>query len=80
MAAMANRPETACALEENAVRSRVVVWKSRFFARSWARYDLAQPGTFRLMPPAAHLAELARDYQEMRDMFLDPPPSFEVVL
>jgi hypothetical protein len=41
---------------------------------------LAQPGTFRLVPPTARLAELAQDYQEMRDMFLDPPASFDVVL
>ena len=80
VAAMANRPETARALADDDLRARVVVWKSRFFARNWARYDLAQPGTFRLAPPAPRMAELARDYQEMRDMFLDAPPSFDVVL
>jgi hypothetical protein len=26
------------------------------------------------------MAELTRDYQEMRDMFLDAPPSFDMVL
>ena len=51
-----------------------------FFDRTWARYDLAVPGTFRLVPPAARVAELARDYQEMRDMFLDAPVSFDVIL
>jgi hypothetical protein len=80
VAAMANRPETARALADDGLRERVVVWKSRFFARSWARYDLAQPGTFRLLPPAARRAELARDYQEMRDMFLDAPASFDMIL
>ena len=77
---MANRPEMMRALANDALRARVVVWKSRFFARSWARYALAQPGTFRLAPPAARMAELARDYQEMRDMFPDPSPSFDVIL
>jgi hypothetical protein len=80
VAAMANRPETARALADDDLRARVVVWKARFFARSWARYDLAQPGTFRLAPPAARMAELARDYQEMRDMFLGAPPTFDAVL
>jgi hypothetical protein len=80
VATLANRTETTRALADDALRARVVIWKSRFFARSWARYDLAQPGTFRLAPPAARMAEMARDYQEMRDMFLDPPPSFDVVL
>jgi hypothetical protein len=58
----------------------VVIWKSRFFARTWARYDLAKPGTFRLVPPSARLPELARDYLEMRDMFLDQPPQFDEVM
>jgi len=51
-----------------------------FFARNWARYDLAKTGTFRLVPPAKRVAELARDYQEMRDMFLDAPMPFERIL
>jgi hypothetical protein len=80
VAAMAERPETKRALDDAALRERVVAWKARFFARSWARYDLAQPGTFRLVPPAARVPELARDYQNMRDMFLDVPVAFDVIL
>jgi hypothetical protein len=80
VAAMANRPEAERALADDALRQRVVDWKARFFARSWARYDLAKPGTFRLVPPAARVAELARDYQEMQDMFLDAPMPFETIL
>ena len=80
VAAMADRPETERALADDALRERVVNWKARFFARSWARYDLAKPGTFRLVPPAQRVAELARDYQEMRDMFLDAPVAFDLML
>lgn len=80
VAAMAGREETERALANDALRERVVVWKSRFFARSWARYDLAVPGTFRLVPPAERLPELERDYQEMRDMFLDEPGTFDTIL
>jgi hypothetical protein len=32
------------------------------------------------MLPVGRMAELARDYQEMRAMFLDPPSPFELVL
>ena len=32
------------------------------------------------MPPAARLAELERDYQEMRDMFLEEPATFDTIL
>jgi hypothetical protein len=42
---------------------------------------LAQPGTFRLVPPDFRRAELTRDYLAMRQMFLDDaPPSFESIL
>jgi hypothetical protein len=58
----------------------VANWKSLFFAASWARYDLATPGTFRLVPPEFRLAELKKDYQAMQDMFLVPPPPFENIL
>lgn len=40
-------------LADKAQCERVVDWKSRVFARGWARYDLARHGTFRLVPPAA---------------------------
>lgn len=54
--------------------ARVVDWKSRVFARGWARYDLARPGSFRLVPPAGRQAALAQDYAEMRSMFMSEPP------
>lgn len=60
--------------------ARVVAWKSRVFARQWTRYDLAKPGTFRLLPPPARHTALARDYAQMRAMFLSAPPGFETVL
>lgn len=81
VAAMAKTAEVTRALENAEMRRRVVEWKNRFFARAWARYDLAQPGTFRLVPPDFRRAELTRDYLAMRQMFLDDaPPSFERIL
>jgi hypothetical protein len=80
VAAMANRPETDRAVADHALRERVVSWKSKFFPRSWARYDLAVPGTFRLVPPEDRMKELARDYVAMRDMFLGEPVSFESIM
>ncbi len=58
----------------------MVDWKSVFFASAWARYDLASPGTFCLLPTSEQLPELRRDYQAMRDMYLSEPPSFDEVL
>jgi len=68
------------ALEDSQLRQRVVDWKTRFFARAWARYDLARPGTFRLLPTQERMSELERDYKEMREMFIGEPLSFSVIM
>jgi hypothetical protein len=57
-----------------------VGWKSQFFGSSWANYDQAKPGTFRLVPPTARLSALRRDYQAMRDMYLSEPAGFDDIL
>ena len=80
MAALAGHAVADRALARADLRQRVADWKSRFFAASWARYDLAKPGTFRLAPPEFRFAELEKDYREMRAMFLAEPPPFESVM
>lgn len=80
MARLLLHPQAGDMLADAALCARVVTWKSRVFARQWARYDTARPGTFRLLPAAQRVPELARDYAEMRPMFLSPPPAFEAVL
>lgn len=79
-AALAQHPEGKRAITISAVRERVVDWKSRFFGSSWARYDLAIPGSFRLLPAENRVDALRRDYQAMRDMYLSEPPAFDEVL
>ena len=79
-AAMATRAEIGSALLNNELRQHVAEWKSRFFPSSWARYDLAKPGTFHLVPPKSRRAELEKDYLAMQPMFLNEPPSFAYVL
>ena len=79
-AAMATRAEISTALLDHELRQHVADWKSRFFPSSWARYDLARPGTFRLVPPESRRAELERDYLAMHPMFLNEPPPFASVL
>lgn len=80
VAALAACHEVRHALLDIALLERVVDWKSRFFARSWARYDLAKPGTFRLVPPEFRLSELEADYAKMRPMFLAEPPPFAEII
>ena len=55
-------------------------WKSRVFARSWARYDLASHRTFRLVPPPNRQGDLAQDYATMRPMFMTEPPAFSELM
>jgi Nucleotidyl transferase AbiEii toxin, Type IV TA system len=80
MARLLAHPDADTMLADDALCGRVVEWKSRVFARQWARYELAKPGTFRLLPPAIRRAALARDYAQMRAMFLVTPREFDAVL
>lgn len=73
-------PARTKALKRLDLLDRVVIHKSRFFASSWAAYDLAKPGTFRLCPPEARILELERDYMKMRGMFIAAPTAFTEIL
>ncbi len=77
---LANSPIKDSALSDLTLLRNVVEFKERFYYSSWARYDLAQPGTFRLVPPAGQASALARDYRAMRDMFYREPPEFDVIM
>lgn len=68
------------ALSDLALLKAVVEFKGRFYYSSWARYDLAVPGSFRLSPPDSQLPTLERDYRAMRDMFFREPPPFGAIL
>lgn len=77
---MSNHTIRAAALREIGLLKRVAVHKSVFFKSAWARYDLATPGTLRLIPDSARIAELRADYREMEPMFFGPPPVMETIL
>jgi len=80
MVRLLEHPDASAFLADRAQCARVVDWKSRVFARAWAHYDLAQHGSFRLAPPLARQAALARDYATMRPMFMTEPPSFAALM
>ena len=79
-AALARHPAGAKAIDLDELRERVVAWKGQFFGSGWAKYDLAKPGTFRLVPPDERLPALRRDYTSMKEMYLSEPRSFDEVL
>lgn len=80
LARMANTPAAELALADTSLLRRVVAHKSVYFRSGWARYDLAEPATFRLLPPEARHPELEADHRAMIPMFFTAPPDIETVL
>ena len=68
------------ALADLEMLAAVVAFKERFYPSPWAQYALAKPPTFKLIPPAARVSELAKDYQAMQNMIFDKPLSFDEVM
>lgn len=58
----------------------VVEFKQRFYPRSWARYDLAVPGTLKLVPDAHVLATVRADYRAMGNMIFGNYPDIEEIM
>lgn len=52
----------------------------RFYPCAWARFDLARPGTMKLMPSSEVEAAHRRDYSEMQEMIYAEIPSFDEIL
>lgn len=78
--ALWRHPSRAEALARPDLLADVVRHKSRFFASGWTHYETARPGTFKLVPPAARHAALARDHATMAPMFIGAPIEFDVLL
>lgn len=58
----------------------VVAFKNQFYPRGWARYDLACPGTFKLIPPPRVLDVMRKDYESMKEMMFGTIPDFEEIM
>ncbi len=70
----------AAAFADAALLKSVVESKEQFYPRNWARYDLAKPGTIKLLPPEHVLRSLRKDHQEMQIMIYGERVSFEAIL
>lgn len=76
LARMAASPVRAAALADRELLANVVEFKQRFYPRAWARYDLAMPGSLRLLPGERSLAAVETDYRAMADMIFGTVPDF----
>jgi hypothetical protein len=80
LAKMAVSPVKDVALADLGLLASVVEFKERFYPRGWARYDLAKPGTLRLVPIGRVLASVTTDYRAMANMIFGDYPDFETVM
>ncbi|MCL2105937.1 MAG: nucleotidyl transferase AbiEii/AbiGii toxin family protein [Oscillospiraceae bacterium] len=60
--------------------ARVVAFKEKFYRSPWAEYNLAKPGTMRLMPPRRSMELLRADYTHMQAMIFGDKPTFEAMM
>jgi hypothetical protein len=68
------------AAQNTALLETVVRFKSVFFASNRARYDLAKPGSLRLIPPAFRLNAIANDYAQMSSMIFGAIPTLDELI
>ena len=80
LAALADHAAAKTAVDRSDLRERVVAHKQVFFASTWASYETAVPGSFRLVPGEARLQMLAQDYRDMREMFFGEPLPWEEIV
>jgi Nucleotidyl transferase AbiEii toxin, Type IV TA system len=80
LAKMAVSPVKDTALADLSLLANVVEFKERFYPRGWARYDLAKPGSLRLVPDGHVLATVTADYREMRTMIFGEYPAIETIM
>ena len=77
LAMMAAATVKNAALADLALLADVVAFKQRFYPRGWAQYDLAKPGTFKLIPAGQVLAAVEKDYAQMRNMIFGRYRAFD---
>lgn len=68
------------ALADMALLAQVVRHKETFYPSAWAHYDLARPGSLRLLPAEKRVAALERDYRNMGVMIFGEPPAFNKIM
>ena len=77
---MARSDVRGSALADLELLRQVVAFKDKFYHRGWARYDLAKPGTMKLVPPEHVLRTVTRDYQKMQFMIFGERPTLPNII
>ncbi len=77
---MDTSPVKAAAYGNLELLERVVRFKERFYPAGSAHYELAKPGTMRLLPPKDCIPLLREDYEHMKNMIFGETPEFEKIM
>lgn len=77
---LSSSPVKDSALSDLELLAEVVRFKERFYPSNRARYDLAKPGSFRLIPNDRVNLELKADYRAMHEMIFGLVPSWDEIL
>jgi hypothetical protein len=68
------------AFKNTALLEKVVAFNKHFYRSAFAHYELAKPGSFKLLPPGDSLALLEQDYAKMRPLIYGDYPTFEIII
>jgi len=77
---MAKSKVKSNALSDVELLHRVVEFKDKFYRCPWARYDLADFGTIKLMTPEYSISKLRDDYEHMQNMLFGNKPDFDEIM
>ena len=77
---MTQSPCAANAIKDIALLKQVVDFKKKFYPRTWARYDIAVPGSIELLPAPHSQRPLLADYAAMKNMIFGIYPSWEDII
>lgn len=80
LAQMAASTAKDAALANFDLLSQVVEFKKRFYPRSWAKYNLATPGTLKLVPEDHVMATVRTDYRAMENMIFGNYPDINEIM
>lgn len=80
LAKMSSSEVKDTALADINLLESVVEFKQRFYRCAWAKYNLAKPGTLKLVPSGHVLKSLIADYRAMRHMIYGEYPDFNDIL
>jgi hypothetical protein len=58
----------------------ILIFKDRFYRSPSARYELAKPGTLKIVPSENKISSLQKDYEQMKEMLFGNVPTFDEII